>query len=79
MNTTILFKTDKKVKEAAMKKASQEGLTLTAILNGALKIYINQGAPENEDALARDIAKAMAQYRAGKSFSEAEIRRQLES
>ena len=78
MNTTILFNTDKKVKEAAMKKATRQGLTLSAVLNSALQTYIDPGTTAHDDVLARDIAKAMAQYRAGKGFTEAEMRRQLE-
>lgn len=41
MNTKILFNTDKKLKEKAMKQAKKEGLTLSAVLNLALESYVN--------------------------------------
>lgn len=40
MNTQIVFKADKVLKDEAMKKAQSEGLTLKAVLYQALKLYI---------------------------------------
>lgn len=39
MNTQIIFKAEKELKDAAMKKAQSEGLTLKAILYQSLKLY----------------------------------------
>lgn len=72
MNTTILFNVDKKVKIAAKKKAEKQGLTLSAVLNSALRNYV-ASPTEKVDPLARDIAKARAQ----RSVSEAKARRSL--
>ena len=77
MNTTILFNVDKKIKAAAMKKAIKQGVTLTAVLNTALKTYIKAKPAEGEDILARDIARAMEQYHAGLGISGEELRRRL--
>lgn len=75
MNTTILFNVDKKVKAAAMKKATKQGLTLTAVLNMSLRAYVDDDVIDV--ALARDIAKARKQVREGKFVTEAELRKQL--
>jgi hypothetical protein len=62
MNTKILFNTDRKLKDAAQKKARERGLTLTAFLN--------------IDVIGQDIARARDEIRAGKGISvEVEYRR----
>ena len=40
MNTQIVFKTDKDLKDQAMKKARLEGLTLKAVLCQLMKYYV---------------------------------------
>lgn len=40
MITQIVFKTEKSLKDEAMKKAQAEGVTLKAVLYNALKLYI---------------------------------------
>lgn len=40
MISQIIFKTDKGLKDEAMKKAQSEGVTLKAVLYHALKLYI---------------------------------------
>jgi hypothetical protein len=40
MNTQIVFKTDKTLKDQAMKKAQLEGLTLKAVLSQLMKYYV---------------------------------------
>ena len=39
MSTQVVFKTDKSMKDKAMKKAKAEGVTLKAVLYNALKLY----------------------------------------
>lgn len=39
MITQVVFKTDKSLKDKAMKKAQSEGVTLKAVLYNALKLY----------------------------------------
>jgi hypothetical protein len=40
MITQIVFRADKSFKDAAMKKALYEGVTLKAVLYNALKLYV---------------------------------------
>lgn len=40
MNTQIVFKTDKSLKDQAMAKAQREGLTLKAVLSQLMKYYV---------------------------------------
>lgn len=40
MITQIVFKTEKALKDEAMKKAQSEGVTLKAVLYNALKLYV---------------------------------------
>ncbi len=39
MNTRIIFSTDVKLKKQVAKKAKSDGLTVTAVLNSALRSY----------------------------------------
>ncbi len=52
MITQIVFKTDKSLKDQAMKKAQSGGVTLKAVLYNALKLYtegkLNFGLQINE-------------------------------
>ena len=52
MITQIVFKTEKSLKDEAMKKAQSEGVTLKAVLYNALKLYtagkLNFGLQINE-------------------------------
>lgn len=40
MITQVVFKTEKALKDEAMKKAQAEGVTLKAVLYNALKLYV---------------------------------------
>ena len=40
MNVKVIFNTNKKLKDAAMKKARKEGLTYSAVLNIATQAYV---------------------------------------
>ncbi len=71
MNTKIIFNTDKNLKEAAQKKARQQGLTLSAVLNLATQAFVNDDI--RIDVLARDLAEA----RKGRSIPAAEVYRRL--
>jgi len=69
MTTKVLFNIDKKLKEAAMRKAKSQGLTYSAVLNLATRAYV-----KNEfevDILARDLAKAREELRQGRGIPEA--------
>jgi len=73
MNTRIIFNTDKKLKAAAQKKARAQGLTLSGMLNLATRAYV-----ENDiDIIARDIAAARADIKAGKGIPAKEVHRRL--
>jgi antitoxin component of RelBE/YafQ-DinJ toxin-antitoxin module len=41
MQTTIMFKTDKKLKEAAQKKAKRLGVPFSSILNDSMRKFVN--------------------------------------
>lgn len=62
MNTKVIFNTDKKLKDAAMKKARKEGITYSAFLNIATRMFVKDEL--EVDIIARDISEA----RKGKSI-----------
>lgn len=71
MNTKVIFNTDKKLKVAAQKKAREQGITLSAMLNLATKAYVNDEI--RIDVIANDLAKA----RASKSIPARDVYREL--
>jgi predicted transcriptional regulator len=71
MNTKIIFNTEKKLKDAAQKKAREQGLTLSAMLNLATRAYVDNDI--QIDVIARDLAEA----RRGKSIPAPEVYRGL--
>lgn len=75
MTTTIIFNTDPKLKKAAMQKARKQGITLTTVLNLATRKFVDDEL--EVDIIARDIAAARADIRAGKFLTAAEMRRSL--
>ena len=66
MDTKVIFNTNKKLKEAAMKKARKHGLTLSAVLNMATEAYVDDRLIIS--AFERDLAEARAQMQAGKGI-----------
>ena len=66
MNTKIIFNTDRKLKDAAMKKAQRQGLTLTAVLTMATQAFVD--GEISVDIVARDIARGREQIRQGKTI-----------
>ena len=42
MQTTVIFKTDKKLKEAAQKTAKRMGVPFSAVLNGFMKDFVEK-------------------------------------
>ena len=75
MTTRVIFNTDKKLKEAAMKKARKEGLTLSAVLNLATEAYIHNRL--SITAFDRDLERAFEEVRQGKTIPAKEVYRQL--
>ena len=75
MNTKVIFNTDKKLKEAAMKKARREGMSYTAFLNIATRAYVDDSL--KIAALTRDLAQAREDIREGRVFSEKEVYKRL--
>lgn len=67
MNTKIIFNTDRKLKDAAMKKAQRQGLTLTAVLTMATQAFVDGDI--SVDIVARDIARGREQIRQGKTIA----------
>lgn len=75
MTTKAIFTIDKKLKQAAMKKARKHGTTLSAVLNHATRAYVdNQFAL---DPFAAMIAKAREEIRQGKGIPQEEVFRRL--
>ena len=75
MTTKVIFNTDKRLKEAAMKKAKGQGLTYSAVLNLATRAYVNDEL--EVDILARDLEVARQQIREGKTIPQEEVFRRL--
>ena len=71
MNTKIIFNTDRKLKVAAQKKAREQGLTLSATLNLAMRAFVDNDI--KIDVIARDLAEA----RQGRSIPAADAYRRL--
>lgn len=76
MNTQVIFKIDKKLKDQAMKKAQSEGLPFGVVLKLATKAFVegnlNIGIVANESfnkSTTKDINKALADIKAGKNLS----------
>lgn len=61
MNTKIIFNTDRKLKQAAQKKARAQGLTLSAMLNLATRAFVDDDI--KIDVIARDLDRARASKR----------------
>lgn len=71
MTIKVIFNTDKKLKDAAMKKARSQGMTLSAFLNFATRAYVN-------DSIRVDVlGEAIAQSRAEKGIPAKEAYRML--
>ena len=75
MNTKIIFNTDRKLKDAAQKKARKQGLTLSAMLNLATQAFVDDDI--KIDVIGRDIARARADIRAGRGIPAEEVYRRL--
>lgn len=66
MTIKVIFNTNKKLKDAAMRKARRHGLTLSAVLNMATEAYVADRLTIS--AFERDLAGARAEMRAGKGI-----------
>ncbi|TSC68848.1 MAG: hypothetical protein G01um101456_458 [Parcubacteria group bacterium Gr01-1014_56] len=75
MTTRILFNTDKKLKQAAQKKARKEGLTLSAVLNLATEAYVSNRLEIT--AFDSDLTQARKEVREGKGISQEELFKKL--
>lgn len=75
MTTKVIFNTDKKLKEAAMRKARKEGITYTAFLNIVTRAYVNNSIVVN--AFERDLEQAREQYRDGKFLTHEQVLRKF--
>lgn len=75
MITTLLFKTDKKLKEAAQSVAREMGLPLSAFLNEQLRRLVDERKAEFRAPLvpnaktARILRRRIADARAGRNMS----------
>ncbi len=76
MNVKVIFNTNKKLKDAAMKKARKQGVTLSAVLNLATQAYVNDKM-EIDFFFAQDIAVSREQIKQGKVVPLEEVRKRL--
>ncbi|MEI7719828.1 MAG: hypothetical protein WCI89_01300 [bacterium] len=75
MNVKVIFNTNKKLKEAAMKKARKEGLTYSAVLNIATEAYV--GDRLKITALEQHLEKAREEIRQGRYYTHEQVMRKL--
>jgi len=76
MNTRVIFNTDKKLKEAAMRKAKRQGLTLSAFLNIATRAFVEDELELTVSEQKR-LVQARKEIRQGKVFTEEEVLRRF--
>ncbi len=75
MTTKILFKTDKKLKDALMKKAKKQGLTMSAVFNMAAQAYVDDRIQLS--VFERDLMRGMTDVRAGRVHTLDEVAKEL--
>lgn len=71
----VIFNMDKKLKEAAMKKAKKQGITYSAFLNLATWAYV--GNKLELDPWDLILERARENVRQGKFYTEEEVRKML--
>ena len=76
MNTQVIFKIDKKLKERAMKKAQEEGVPFTSVLKFATKAYADGdlhvglvGSESFNEKTRKELAQILADAKQGKNIS----------
>lgn len=76
MTTQVIFKLDKKLKDQAMKKAQNEGLTFSSVLKMATKAFVEGEftigfIPEEtfNTKTRKDLDQALEDIKAGKNLS----------
>ena len=69
MKTQVMFKIDKKVKEAATRKARTEGITLSAVLQSAMSAFAEGDLKMS--LISREVEEIYRDIRAGKNLSPA--------
>ena len=75
MNVKVIFNTNKKLKDAAMKKARKEGLTYSAVLNIATQAYV--GDRLEITALDRKLEQAREEIRQGRYYTHEQMLKML--
>ncbi len=75
MDTRVIFNTDQKLKTAALRKARNQGTTLSTVLHLATKAYVDNRF--EVDVLGQMIEKARGDARAGRLYTEKEVYRKL--
>lgn len=76
MNTQVIFKMDKKLKERAMKKARAEGIPFSAVLTLATRSFVDGGLtieavqrPALNDKTRKMLDRALKNIKGGKDLS----------
>ena len=76
MNTRVIFNTDKKLKDAAMRKARRQGLTLSAFLNLATRAFVEDELELTVSEQKR-LTRAQKEAQQGKFLTEEEVLRRF--
>ncbi len=71
----VILNMDKQLKLATMKKARQEGLSLTGVLNIAARAYVSNRLKIT--ALDKDLEEGLEDVRRGKAISQEELFKKL--
>lgn len=75
MTTRVIFNIDKKLKEAAMRKARKEGLPLSSVLTLATRAYVEDRL--GIDAVEVQVARSLEDVRHGRVSSSEEMFKRL--
>lgn len=75
MNTKVIFNTPTKLKNALMRKAKGQGLTMSAVFNLAAQAYVDDRIVLG--TFERDIREGMADAKAGRVTSLADVAKEL--
>ena len=77
MNTQVIFKIEKSLKDKAMKRAKSDGIALSAVLKSATKAYAEGSLtiglttePRLNANTRRILARELKEIRAGKNISD---------
>jgi antitoxin component of RelBE/YafQ-DinJ toxin-antitoxin module len=75
MTSKVIFNIDSSLKNAAMKKAQKEGLTLSAVLTMTTRAFVDNTIKIG--VFERELGQALGEMRQGKKVPAAEVYKKL--